>query len=136
MPFEIIETDKYVIKISVDFSYMEYLIKEGVTIDVEDVVMAKAVVLEVTKKKLYVFSEGAEFFTLTKKARELCASTGHLDNTIAIAFYTTNTSIYLLGDIFNKINKPPVPTRIFRDRYEAKEWLREQARKSGSYPEF
>ncbi|MCD6068795.1 MAG: hypothetical protein K0S33_3621 [Bacteroidetes bacterium] len=124
-------------KIYPEFSYMEYHIKEGITMEAEDVAASKEQVIRLFPGTMfYVYSEGAEFFTMTKKARELVASKDHLDNTIAIAFYTTNISIYLLGDLFNKINKPPVPTRIFRDRDTAREWLREQAVRNGMEPKF
>jgi hypothetical protein len=137
MSFDLVETDKYVMKIYPASSYMEYRIKEGITMDVEDVVVSREYVInKYPGLQLYVFSEGAEFFTMTKKARERVASREHLDNTLAIAFFTSNVSIYLLGDLFNKINKPPVPTKIFNNRDTAREWLREQAMKNGHEPKF
>ena|ERR1700741_66618 len=131
---ETIETEKYLMRIDAASAYMEYVIKPGVTMDIEDIVAAKAKVLALYGNlKFYVYSEGAEFFTLTKAAREMCASTDHLDNTIAIAFYTSNVSLFLLGDLYNKVNKPHVPTEFFMNRDNAREWLREQA-KNNNHP--
>lgn len=130
---EIIQTDKYIVKIYDEINYLEYFIKEGVTLDVEDVRKTKELVVKLRPgAKFYVFAEGMEFFTLTKAARELCATKKHLDNTIAIAFFTTNISLLLLGEIYNKINKPAVPTKIFNDRTDAIEWLNEQRAASGT----
>jgi hypothetical protein len=124
---EIIQTDKYIIRIYDEYNYMEYIIREGITLDVEDIRKAKELVVALRPGvKFYVYGEGVEFFTLTKEARELCATKEHSDNTIAIAFYTKNVSLLLLGEIFNKINKPVVPTRIFNDRKKAKAWLSQQ----------
>jgi hypothetical protein len=137
MSFDLVETEKYIMKIYPGSFYMEYLIREGVTMDVEDVVASRDYVIsKYPGLRFYVFSEGVEFFTMTKKTRERVASKEHLDNTIAIAFFTSNVSVYLLGDLFNKINKPPVPTKIFRNRDAAREWLREQALKNGHEPKF
>ncbi|MCE3258798.1 MAG: hypothetical protein K0S12_439, partial [Bacteroidetes bacterium] len=103
---------------------------------VEDAVEAKT---EIRKRrgndKFYVLAEGVEFFTMTKEARELCSTVTHLDNVFAIAFYTKNISILLLGEIYNKINKPPVPTKVFTNKDEARDWLNEQRIKNG-HPDF
>jgi hypothetical protein len=135
--FEIIENEKFLMRINNLFKYMEYIIKEGVTVDVADVIASKKTVVEKNPgAKFYVLAEGVEFFTLTKKAREHCSTKEHLDNTYAVAFYTKNASILLLGELFNKINKPPVPVKIFTNRESAKDWLREQAYKNGDSAKF
>jgi hypothetical protein len=130
MHCEIIETEKYIIRIDAESRYLEYTIKEGITYGADDARKSKA---EVTKRypglKFFVLGEGVEFFTMTKEARELCATKEHLDNAYCVAFYTRNISIMLLGEMFNKINKPAVPTKIFTDRERAKKWLRKQMEK-------
>lgn len=137
MPFEIIETEKYVMRVYPELSYMEYIIKEGVTMDVEDVTRSRDYVINLyPEATFYVYAEGVGFLTMTRKAREITSSKEHLDNTLAIAFYTSNISVYLLGELFTKINKPAVPTKLFKSRDLAREWLREQALKSGTVPKF
>src|SRR6476620_3532186 len=119
---EIIETEKYIVRIHDENNFMEYIIREGVIIDAVDAREAKRKIVAIRPEvKFYVLAEGVEFFTLTKEARQLCATKEHLDNTIAIAFYTKNVSIRLLGEIFNKINKPAVPTKVFTNRENSRE---------------
>ena len=130
---ELIETDKYILKINAEKQFLEYLIKEGVTVDVNTVIESKKKVVKLCPGvKFYVWAEGVEFFTLTKEARELCATKEYLDNVLAIAFYTKNISVMLLGKVFNKINKPAVTTRIFNNRNRARKWLNQQMQKKGN----
>ena len=137
MSFEIVETEKYIMKVYPESHYMEYVIKEGATMEVEDVAASREQVIhKFPGATFYVYAEGAGFLTMSKKARELAASKEHLDNTIAIAIYTPNISVYLLAELFHKINKPAVPTRLFRNRNDAREWLREQAAANGLSPQF
>ena len=124
-PIEKIETDKYIMKIDPVNQFMDYFIKPGIVFEADDAVECKAkVVARYPDLKFYVLAGGIEFFTITKKARELCASREHLDNTHCVAFYTGNTSLFLLGELFNKINKPPVPIKTFFNRFHAMEWLK------------
>ncbi len=125
--FRNIETEKYTFKIKGKEAYMEYCIKEGAIVDVSDILEGKRQITEAYPGiKFYVMAEGINFFTLTPEARKLCATPEYSDNTIAIAFYTTNISLLLLGEMYNKINKPAVPTKIFNDRDEAQVWLKKQ----------
>jgi hypothetical protein len=132
MEYHIIETEKYIVRIHNDLPYLEYIIKEGVTMDVEDILNCKKEIEKIRPGvKFYVLSEGIEFFTLTKNAREISATQEYSNNTLAIAFYSTNISILLLGEMYIKINKPVVPTKIFSNLDKAIEWLNERMRKAG-----
>jgi hypothetical protein len=124
MDFSIVENDKYLIRIYRSRNYIEYSVKRGVTIDVSDLLEGKRMITAHSPGvKFYVLAEGVDFFTFTQPARELSATKEYSDNTLAIAFYTTNVSLILLGEMYNKINKPAVRTRIFKDRSKAREWL-------------
>ncbi len=126
MDFEIIETEKFIMRVFKD-NYLEYVIKENARLDVEDVLEGKAKLTALKPgKKFYVLAEGIEFFTLTKEARAVTATKEYADNTLAIAFYTSNMSIYFLGQMHEKISKPFVPTKIFINKEAAKTWLKEQ----------
>jgi hypothetical protein len=130
---KIIERDKYIIKLDPENHWMEFTIKEGITFDSADAWEAKAeVVKHFPAQKFYIYAEGIEFFTLTKEARESIATEEHLDNVYCVAFYTTNISLLLLGELYNKINKPPVPTKIFSDADEARQWLVKQMKNKSS----
>ena len=111
---------------------MEYYVKEGATIDAETAEEGKRRITELYPGlKFYVMAEGYNFFTFTSEARKLCATKEFSDNTIAVTFYTANISLLLLGEMYLKINKPFVPTKIFNNRDNAKEWLYEQMKMNG-----
>jgi hypothetical protein len=127
MPIDVINCEKYTFKIDVENQFMEFIIKPDITIDVEDVREAKRITVErYPNMKFFVLAQGVEFFTLTKEARSLSATKEHLDNTTAIAFYTGNASLQFVGNMYLKIDKPHVPTKIFSNLNAAKEWLQEQ----------
>lgn len=130
MAYEVIETKKCIIRLY-DDDLLEYSIKEGVVLNAADVLFGKK---ETTRrrpgKKFYVLAEGVDFFTMTSEAREICASKEFSDNTHAIAFFTHNISVMLLGELYNKINKPHIPTKVFYNLDNAREWLNEQRAKN------
>ncbi|MBA3682124.1 MAG: hypothetical protein H0W73_13345 [Bacteroidetes bacterium] len=129
MDFEIIETEKFIMKVYKN-NYLEYTIKENASITAEDVLEGKRKLRALRPgKKFYVLAEGIEFFTLTKEARAITATKEYSDNTLAIAFCTSNISIYFLGQMHEKISKPVVPTKIFMNKEHAKSWLNEQMNK-------
>lgn len=131
MANEIIETDKYIMRIHDRKRLLEYIVKEGVKLGVKDLLEGKKALVQLRPgMKFFVLAEGVEFFTISREAREMCATKEYADNTVAIAFYTTNISILLMGEMYNKISKPAVPTKIFNNRDTAKEWLMEQMRKA------
>jgi hypothetical protein len=130
MTYEIIETEKCIIKIH-DDDLLEYNIKEGSILNASDVWFGKKEVMKRSPhKKFYVLAEGIDFFTLTPEAREICASKEFSTHTYAMAFYTKNISVMLMGELFNKINKPYIPTKVFYDPDNAREWLNEQRMKN------
>jgi hypothetical protein len=127
LPNVYIETTKYIIELFDEEQLMEYTIKEGVLFDAPDAKEAKATVIKFRPDtRWYVLGKGFEFFTLTSQARELASTAEFSDNTLSIAFYTPNISLQLLGEMYLKINKPVVPTRIFKNISDARDWLREQ----------
>jgi len=128
--FDLIESDKYIIRISRSTNYLEYIIKPDILFDAQDAQRARDEVTALRPgEKFFVYVEGVEFFTLTKKARELAASKKFSSNTLAVAFYTKHELIVTLGEFYNKINKPAVPTKIFTDKNRAMEWLVKQGLK-------
>ncbi|MGZ3899217.1 MAG: DUF7793 family protein [Bacteroidia bacterium] len=130
MSLHVIESDHYTITIQ-SKNYLEYLVKPGALIDVRALTEGKKRVMEFDPTaKYFVYAEGVEFFTFTKEARIICATKEHLSNVYANAFYTTNISLLLLSEIFIKINKPAVPTKVFKSREAAKRWLNEQMNQS------
>lgn len=130
MPLDIINHEKFTFKIDAESQFMEYIIKPDVTIDVSEVMEGKKLIMEKYPDiKFFVLAQGVEFFSITKEARALAATKSHADNTQAVAFYTTNISLLLLGKMYMKIDKPHVLTKFFTDLNEAKQWLEKQMNK-------
>jgi hypothetical protein len=126
----VIETDKFIMKIHDQSNLLEYIIKENVYMDVDDVWAGKKLLTAAyPNRKFYVLAQGIDFFTLTKEARKVTSTADYSDNTLAIAFFASNPSIFLLGKMYTKINKPIVPTNVFYNLDEAREWLFEQMKK-------
>ncbi len=121
---KIIESEHYLIKIH-DNDFTEYMIKDGVMYN-ESVARHTKNALEKYKKsaKFYVLAEGQNFFRVTKGARKLGADKEFSNHLAAVAFYSTNVSLSLLGELYIKINKPAVTTKLFTNRENAEEWLR------------
>jgi hypothetical protein len=124
---ELIETEKFVMKIHDENDLLEYSVKPGVLLDIKEVLHGKKLLSEARPgKKFFVLATGFELFTISKEARKITATAEYGDNTHAIAFYTPNPSIFLLGKMYIQINKPLVPTSVFYHLHEAREWLYEQ----------
>lgn len=127
MPILTFENKKFLMNVDAENHYMEYFIKPDIIFEAEDAVEARREVIKhYPGVRFHVYAEGMGFFNVTKEARVLAASKEHLDNVDTIAFYAGNISIFLLGEFYNKINKPPVLTKIFNNRDNAKEWLKKQ----------
>lgn len=127
MPILKIENQKIIMSVDPENHYMEYFIKPGIVFEAEDAAEARREVLRhFPGVRFHVYAEGMGLFNVTKEARELAASKEHLDNVDAIAFYSGDLSVYLLGELYYKINKPPVHTKIFNNKERAKEWLKKQ----------
>lgn len=121
----VIEHSDYTMRMH-DDGMLEMIIHEGVTIDANFVWGVKAEVESRRPgKKFFVLVKGIGFFNVTSEAREISASRQFSGHMAAVAFYTTNYSLKLLTELYNKINKPVVITRVFGSREPAVEWLRE-----------
>ena len=130
MNSETLEYEKYTFIVYPELHFMAYIIKEGVTIDVKDAKEAKKIITDRWPDiKFYILAQGVKFFTLTREARTYTATRSFGNNTRAIAFYTTNTSLLVLGKMYIKIDRPHVPTKFFKDKNEARYWLEIQMKK-------
>jgi hypothetical protein len=70
--------------------------------------------------------EGEEDATVNNAARRLAASSEYAQYTAALALCTSNLALRIMGNLFLKINKPAVATRLFETREEALTWLHKQ----------
>jgi hypothetical protein len=133
-PF-ILESNKFIIKVYPN-DFVEYVVKKDVLLDEKSAREAKKL-LEDYKPgtKFFVLAEGLDFFRVTRGARRLGASKTFSTHMAAVAFCSNNFSLHLLGELYIKINKPAVPTRLFTNKKSAKEWLKELMVKQAVTPQ-
>lgn len=126
-PVVLIERPCFSVKITSGSPWAEFRVVPDAVLDHHISWEAKQVLEQTspgTRFYLLVDSEG--FFRVTRKARKLAASREFSTHLAAVACYTPHSSLSLLGELYNKINKPAVPTRVFSSREQAVEWLTEQ----------
>ncbi len=75
-------------------------------------------------KDYCVMFEAGSFTDFSKKAKEASASEEHSTGRIALALITQNLAMKIIADLYLRINKPKTPTRVFKNKTEALEWLR------------
>jgi hypothetical protein len=118
------ETEVFIMKVH-DDAYIEFIVKKDVVLDVGDLWESRKMSLEyLPGKKFYVLMEAEDLFNLTKETRDTGASREFGKDLHAVAMYSSNFSMKLLGNLYIRINKPAVPTRLFDKRDEAEKWLR------------
>jgi len=124
---QIIDADSFSIILGEDPEFAELVIKDAVLYDDRVARETKSLLEQLRPgKKYYLVVSSIGFFRVSKKARKLGASKAFSNHLSAVAFYTTNASLLLIGELYNKINKPAVSTRIFASKEAAIEWLNEQ----------
>lgn len=118
------ETDVYVMNIHKD-GYLEFKAKKDSLLEPEDLWLARKQSLEyVPDKKYAVLMEAQDFFQIGTETRRVAASVEYSKDLIAVALYSKNLSLKILGSLYIKINRPAVPTKFFDDRPKAVEWLK------------
>ena len=75
------------------------------------------------KKKTLQLLTGAKFFTLSKEAREYGGKHGN-NFFIAAAVVSDSAALRFLVNVFNRLNNPDVPFKVFSNANEALEWLK------------
>lgn len=61
--------------------------------------------------------------SVTGKARAFFASQEGCAGTTRLALLTASNVTALAGNLFMRVNRPPVPTRLFTDEDQARAWL-------------
>ncbi len=120
---------KYSLEKAEAFKYegiiIENVIKEGVVLEVHDVLSIKDINLKIAENKNYaLLVDAKEGSTITDEARKLLASKELADFNIAKAIIIYTQKQKFLGNIYLSVNKPHVKTRLFTDRAKAIEWLK------------
>jgi hypothetical protein len=126
IPF-LFERSNFTIKIYPDSDFAEFIIKGDTVFDDRAALKSKKILEEARPgKKYYLLVSSSGFFKITKRARRLGADRLFSSHLAAVACYTGNFSLFLLGELYNKLNKPFVTTRVFPSREPAMEWLTDQ----------
>jgi hypothetical protein len=120
----VFETKAFLMKIHDDL-LIEFLVKENVTLQAEDVWESRDLSVNyIPGKKFYVLFEGDEDAVISGEARRAGASEEYTKHVSALALYSNKAYERIIGSLFLKINKPKVPTEFFDDREKAIAWLR------------
>ena len=118
------ETDAYNMTIHDDL-YLEFMVKRDVVLKEQDVWLSKQQAeAAFPGKKFFVLLSGEEFFQVTKETREVVASTKFSTHIAAVALFSEELAMKILGNLYIKINRPEVPTKFFTEKNKAEIWLR------------
>ena len=118
------ETEVYVMNVYED-GYLEFKVKKDSLLDPDDLWLSRKQSLDYAPdKKFAVLMEAQDFFQIGTETRRVAASREYSEGMIAVALCSKNLSLKILGSLYIKINKPPIPTKFFDDREKAKEWIK------------
>jgi hypothetical protein len=121
-----VDSPKFTVRI-IEPGIIGDFLKGGQTIDRDDVALLKQHNVLLAGNKHYAVMVVAEpLTTITSEGRELSASAGYAELTIAKALVLDSLGQVIIGSFYIRINKPHIKTRIFRTQEEALPWLREE----------
>lgn len=106
---------------------IENVVKEGVSIEYNDILQIKEINQSIAKGKKYALLISSEpFATISKAARELSASQKFAETTLAKAILVDSLGQTLVVNFYLSINKPKIKTKMFpvKDKVKAIEWLK------------
>jgi hypothetical protein len=63
--------------------------------------------------------------SITKEARDFLAKGKAVESVIAIALISRTNLHKMIGNLYLTFSKPPVPTRLFNDKTEARVWIKQ-----------
>lgn len=106
---------------------IENVIHDYVTLDYEQVAEIRSINQKLSDGVHYaVLVDSGLYTSITKEARELSASKEFSKTTLAKALLVRNMGHRLVGQIYIKMNKPHIKTKIFSNREKAIKWLNSQ----------
>ena len=107
-----------------DNCLIEFKVKKGISLTAEDVWRSRDLSVQYKPNtKFYVLTEAEDEFTPTQDARRAGASKEYSQHVNALAFYSDNMLLKILGNLFITVSRPIVPTKFFDEREKAVEWL-------------
>ncbi len=106
------------------------LINNHVDLEKEDIIDINTVKYQLVGDKMHtvIFIPG-KYNSLSVEAREHSASAAVNRNAIAKGIVAANIPNRMVTNFFIAVNRPPVPTKMFRTEKEAHEWLDKMTKK-------
>lgn len=113
-----------------DRNIIRFKLLDDIDIEKKDAEEAIEAINTITQgKKYYLLTETGNNFTASAESREYMASNIGSTSIVANAIYLKSLPIRLIINVYVKINKPEVPTKVFNSEALALEWLNEQISK-------
>jgi hypothetical protein len=113
-----------------DRNIIRFKLLDDIDIEKQDAEEAIEAINTITQgKKYYLLTETGNNFTASAESREYMASNIGSTSIVANAIYLKSLPIRLIINVYVKINKPVVPTKVFNSEALALEWLNEQISK-------
>lgn len=91
-------------------------------LDIEDIVTELGIMFGNTNK-VYVMSVFKDGATIDESAREYSTTSESNRQTLADAAVIGSLAQKMIGNFYIRINKPPVPTRLFNNETDALRWF-------------
>lgn len=127
----VLETENTRFEIKDGILYGKY--REGLVITLEvakDIVKNRMKFSENNSYPIIVFTDGMK--SISKEARDYLGGKEGSAGIIAGAVVTKSVYTTFIGNFFLKVNKPPLPTKMFTDVKDAVEWLEQYKPKAVS----
>lgn len=113
-----------------DRNIIRFKLLDDIDIEKKDAEEAIEAINTITQgKKYYLLTETGNNFTASADSREYMANKIGTTSIVANAIYLKSLPIRLIINVYVKINKPEVPTKVFNSEALALEWLNEQISK-------
>lgn len=124
------QTDTFILRIYAN-NMKELIVKRNKTLQASDVNESIKISSEYKPStKFYVLLEGEENASVSIEARRAAASQAYAQCNAALALCSNSTVNAIMGNLFLKISKPIIPTRFFKERNDAVNWLNQHIEKS------
>jgi len=108
---------------------LENHVKAMSHIEESDIWAIKKANLSLTNGKPYcILVTAGHLSSISKEAKELTASKDFAQNTIAKAILVDSLGHKIVGNLYVKLNKPYIKTKVFTSRELAIAWLQSQIR--------
>lgn len=103
---------------------VENNVPNGVLVETEDLVALRRANIQLMQDHPYCVLLTGGKSIISKEARELAASQDFSKRTVAMAIVVESRWSRILANLYIRVNKPKLKTKIFDEREDAVDWLR------------